>query len=37
MTRLTKLEHIKKIEEAMMQALQRQENLKKEEDKVSEE
>lgn len=28
MTRLTKLEHIKKIEEAMMGALTRQEELK---------
>jgi hypothetical protein len=35
MTRLAKLEHIKKIEEAMMGALQRQEDLKKEEDKVA--
>ncbi len=37
MTRLTKLEHIKKIEEAMMGALARQEELKGEEDKVVEE
>jgi hypothetical protein len=36
-TRLAKLEHIKKIEEAIEQALLRQEQLKREEGRVAEE
>lgn len=34
MTRLAKLEHIKKIEDALLEALDRQEELKKEENRV---
>jgi hypothetical protein len=37
MTRLAKLEHIKKLEDAVMGAMTRQEELKKEEDRVAEE
>jgi hypothetical protein len=37
MTRLTKLEHIKKIEDSLLIAMQRQEDLKKEENRVLEE
>lgn len=36
-TRLAKLEHIKKIEECIEQALHRQEDLKREEARVTEE
>ena len=36
-TRLAKLEHIKKIEECIEQALYRQEDLKREEARVTEE
>jgi hypothetical protein len=36
MTRLTKLDHIKKLEEAVMKAMGRQEDLIKEEERVAE-
>lgn len=35
MTRLAKLEHIKKLEEAVMKAMNRQEDLIKEEERVA--
>ena len=37
MTRLAKLEHIKKIEDSLLEALDRQEELKKEENRVVQE